>query len=290
MPGGALKVKEGFVETGNGRIWYSAYGEDKNGVLVLVVHGGPGFMSMPHVMKDLADERPVYFYDQLGCGKSDKAENPDYYSVENYVGELDGVIRDLGLSEVILLGHSWGAGLICAYMLDKKPEIVKKLILSSPYLSTPIWERDVRKLMSELPQPMVEIVRKAEETHEYGEEYYGVMIEFYKRHMYTHMPFPDYLMEAFGAINQELYGMLWGPSEFQITGKLRTFDLAPRLGEITAPVLLICGDRDEMDVRTLRDFQMAMTNAQMAVIPDARHMNHLEQPEIFKAIARDFLA
>ncbi|WP_422487144.1 proline iminopeptidase-family hydrolase [Gudongella sp. DL1XJH-153] len=290
MPGGAFEVKEGFIETEKGRIWYSVYGEDKKGVPLLVVHGGPGFLSMPQVIKDLADERPVYFYDQLGCGKSDKAENPEEYSVENYVRELDEVIRDIGLSEVILFGHSWGAGLVCSHLLDMKPEVVKKLVLSSPYLSTPKWEEDMKKLVSKLPESMVEIVRKAEETNEYGEEYFGVMMEFYKRHMYTHIPFPDYLMEAFGAINQEVYGMLWGPSEFEITGKLKSFDLSPRLGEITVPVLLICGDQDEMDVRTIRDFQMAIPNAQMAVIPDAGHMNHLEKPEIFKAIARDFLA
>lgn len=282
-------MNEGFIETEKGKIWYSVYGEDKRGIPMLVVHGGPGFLSMPQVIKELADERPVYFYDQLGCGKSEKAENPEYYSVENYVMELEEVLKGLELTEVILFGHSWGAGLVCYYMLEKKPVSVKKLVLSSPYLSTPIWERDVEKLLSALPEPMVQIVSRAEETHEYGEEYYGVMMEFYKRHMSTQRPFPDYLMEAFGAINQDVYGLLWGPSEFEITGKLRNFDLAPRLGEISVPTLLLCGDRDEMDVRTLRDFQMAMPNAQMAVIPYAGHMNHLDKPEIFKTIVRDFL-
>jgi proline iminopeptidase len=284
-----IEVKEGYIEGAKGRLWYSVYGEDRKGTPLLVVHGGPGFLSMPQVLSDLADERPVYFYDQLGCGKSDKAKDMDDYSVEYYTKELDDVIEGLELSEVILFGHSWGAGLVCSHMLENKPEGVKALILSSPYLSTPIWEEDMKKLVSKLPEPMVEIIRKAESDHEYGEDYFGVMMEFYKRHMYTHTPFPGYLMEAIGAINQELYGVMWGPSDLELTGKLRSFDLSPRLGEITVPVLLICGDRDEMDVRTLRDFQMAMSKGQMAVIPDAGHMNHLEKPDIFKAVVRDFL-
>lgn len=280
---------EGFIESKKGKIWYSVYGEDKEKTPLLVVHGGPGFLSMPGVNRDFSDERPVFFYDQLGCGKSDKAENPTDYSVEGYVEELDEVIKALGLSQVVLLGHSWGAALVCSYMLEKRPEGVKAIILSSPYLSSPMWDRDMKELISRMPKSFVEVVERADKEENYGEDYYGAMIEFYKKHMYTKSPFPGELMQVFGAINQDVYGMLWGPSDIKITGVLKDFDLYPRLGEIALPVLLICGDQDEMDVRTVRDYQMAFPDAKMAVVPDSGHMNHLEKPEIYKAVVRDFL-
>ena len=69
-------------------------------------------MTITEGFEELADQRPVYFYDQLGCGKSEKADSIDDYSIENYVEELAAVLKELHLEEVILLGHSWGGGLV----------------------------------------------------------------------------------------------------------------------------------------------------------------------------------
>jgi proline iminopeptidase len=41
---------EGFIETKNGKIWYRGYGENTKGVPLLVLHGGPGFLSLPEVV------------------------------------------------------------------------------------------------------------------------------------------------------------------------------------------------------------------------------------------------
>ncbi len=44
---------------------------------LLTLHGGPGF---PHnafaPLAQLGDERAVVFYDQLGCGQSDRPDDP----------------------------------------------------------------------------------------------------------------------------------------------------------------------------------------------------------------------
>lgn len=39
-------------------------------------------------LEPLWKDRPVFFYDQSGCGKSDRAADKNFYSVENYVAEL----------------------------------------------------------------------------------------------------------------------------------------------------------------------------------------------------------
>lgn len=280
---------EGFLETSSGRIWYSVYGEDRSGTPLLVVHGGPGFLSMPQVISEFADERPVYFYDQLGSGKSDRAKSENDYSVEGFVQELEDVRTALKLPKVILMGFSWGAGLVSSYMLEKKSTGVVALILSSPYLSTPLWNRDTKEIISRLPEEMITIIDKGRETKDFGEEYQNVVFEYYKRHLYCRWPFPDYLMGAFQQLNQDVYSQMWGPSEFELTGKLMDFDLFPRLSGINVPVLLTCGDRDELDVKTLKEFQLAIPNAQMAVLPNSAHMHHLEQPKIYKEIVSEFL-
>lgn len=47
-------MREGFLELGEGKICYSVYWEDLAGIPILAIHGGPGFLSMPEVVRDLA--------------------------------------------------------------------------------------------------------------------------------------------------------------------------------------------------------------------------------------------
>ena len=58
---------------------------------------------------------------------------------------------------------------------------------------------------------------------------------------------------------------------------------------ITAPTLLIWG---ELDVRSplsvAREFEQAMPDAKLVVIPEAGHVSNLEQPEQFNEAVREF--
>ena len=63
---------EGFVEVPGGRVFYTTMGNgDKTPLLLL--HGGPGGRSCGFsVLRDLAADRRVIRYDQLGSGQSDR--------------------------------------------------------------------------------------------------------------------------------------------------------------------------------------------------------------------------
>ena len=282
-------MREGFVTTPNGKIWYSVYGEEQTKTPLLAIHGGPGFLSMTDGMEELWRDRPVDFYDQLGCGRSDRAADANFYSVANYVEELKTVRAALGLTEVVLMGFSWGCALTCAYLLAERPAGVRGVALCAPYLSTPLWDADQRKNIALMPPTIRMAIENGEATGDYGEDYQAAMMAYYERHICALSPWPDSLQAAMGLMNEEVYQAMWGPSEFTITGKLKDFDLTLRLGEIPQPVLLTCGDRDEAGVKTVKDFQLAFSNARMAVIPQAAHLHQLERPAIFTAVVQDFL-
>ncbi len=282
-------MKERYISTDNGKIWSCVYGEDEKGVPLLVVHGGPGFLSMPQTISDLSVDRPVYFYDQLGCGRSDRASDDSLYSLETYTEELDAVRKELGLTDVVLVGFSWGCGLICSYILEKGPEGVKGLILSGPLLSSPIWEMDQRGNIAALSDSAIAAIGIGERDREYGEAYSEAVTEYYRKFLCNLDPWPDYLVNSMESMNVDVYIKMWGPSEFTVTGSLKQFDLYPRLKEIDVPVLLTCGDSDEAHVKSVKDFQEAFGNACMAVIPDATHMHHIERPEIYKISVGWFL-
>ena len=145
-------MREGYIDRKEGRLWYSVYGEGRPGTPVLALHGGPGFLSMPEVVSDLASGRPVYFYDQLGCGRSDRAPDTSWYTVERYVDELAEVRDRLGLERVILMGFSWGTALACAYLLERGLAGVGGLVLCGPFLSTARWDADQRRNIALLPE------------------------------------------------------------------------------------------------------------------------------------------
>ena len=59
----------------------------------------------------------VVCYDQLGCGESDKPDDPALWALERYVREAETVRAAMGLGTVHLYGHSWGAWFGIEYAL-----------------------------------------------------------------------------------------------------------------------------------------------------------------------------
>ncbi len=279
-----------FIATPQGHIWTSCHGPDRPGIPVLVVHGGPGFLSLPPVVADLSADRPVFFYDQLGCGRSDRPEDSSAYSVEHYVDELAQVCDALSLATCHLLAHSWGAMLAAEYLLRRRPGGVRSLVLCGPLLSTPLWERDQRRHIHRLPPRLRDIIAAAEADGRFdGPDYQSAMTAYYRRHVCRLDPWPGFLLDAMARMNLTVYLSLWGPSEFTTTGILKDADLTPRLPEIRIPVLLTGGEHDEASPDTLLSFRDALPKGELAVLPNASHMHHLEQPALFLAVVRDFL-
>ena len=129
------------------RTWYKVVGElnARSRVLpLLVLHGGPG---VPHdYLEDLArlaDEgRPVVFYDQIGCGRSDHPDDAALWTMATYVDELSAVRDALGLDRVHLFGHSWGGWLALEYALGR-PSGLASLVLARPEKGLPMRKRSV---------------------------------------------------------------------------------------------------------------------------------------------------
>ena len=81
-----------------------------------------------------------------------------------------------------------------------------------------------------------------------------------------------------------------GPSEFTVTGTLKTWDIMDRLGEITVPALLVGGRYDECTPGHMAEMHQRIAGSQLATIEDASHLCFAEQPETFNALVNKFLA
>lgn len=287
-------VREGRVEVVGGHVWYKIVGPEKSGVPLLVLHGGPG---VPHdylqPLQSLADQRPVVFYDQLGCGNSDRPEDASLWTIERYVDELATVRAALNLPRVHILGHSWGTMLAVDYMLQRRPDGVVSLTLAGPALSMERWVADQRVWMLELPRQVQDSIRKAEAAGTFDTpEYQSAIGAFYAKHVCRLDPWPDYVQRALSPekMGRNVYLHMCGPSEFSITGTLKNYERVDRLREIRTPALFICGRYDEATPAATEHYHRNLPGSRFAVIENASHLSWSEQPAAFNRAVRDFLS
>src|SRR4029079_9677887 len=114
-----LKDGEGYVGVRGGRIWYRVVGQGPRTPL-LVVHGCCGVGSYYLApLAALADDRPVIFYDQIDNGRSDRTNDTTYWRMPHFVEDIRRLREALGLREIHLYGHSFGAAIVADYMLTK---------------------------------------------------------------------------------------------------------------------------------------------------------------------------
>jgi proline-specific peptidase len=270
-----------------------AYRRDEGGpgTPLLVLHGGPGWPSMPlgpAVELVLAD-RPVVSYDQLGSGASDRPSDPALWTVERFVDELAQVRTALGLDEVHLLGHSWGSMLAVSALLTRPPG-VRSAVLSSPCLDARAWQADQRAWLREMPAEDHAVIEQCEAAGTTASpRYTAAMTRFYERHVCRLDPWPPEVEEMFTQVNDEVYGHMWGASEFTVTGTLRAFDVTGELPGLDLPVLFTCGEFDEARPETVRRHAALVPGARVVEVPGASHLPLLERPEPYWSAVGAFL-
>jgi pimeloyl-ACP methyl ester carboxylesterase len=158
---------EGYIPFRGYKVWYQATGDLRSGIPLVLLHGGPGIPgnSYADLMMQLAGRRPAVRYDQLGCGRSDRPDDPSLWRIQTFIDELTALRDALGLDRIHLLGHSWG-GMLAIEDLLTRPMGVKSLVLSSALCSTPFWVEEARRLRDALPAYVVATMRRFEDHHD----------------------------------------------------------------------------------------------------------------------------
>ena len=287
-PPAALAAREGLLPVPDGRVWYRVTGGGA-ATPVILLHGGPGYSSFYLKLLDsLGTDRTTIRYDQLGGGKSDRITDTLLFTIPHFVAELDSVRRALGGERVHLLGHSWGTILAIEYY-RAHPEHVASLILGSPALDIPAWERNAHRLVTTLPDSMQRAIAVREKAKEFSApDYQAALGEFYARYVWRH-PIQADLDSTLQTVNEAIYNHMQGPSEFTITGTLKRYDATGFLREVRVPTLYTVGEFDEADPPTVRHFAELTPGSQVVVLPGAAHLTTWDAPAEMLTATRAFL-
>ncbi|MHC1710338.1 MAG: proline iminopeptidase-family hydrolase [Methanomassiliicoccales archaeon] len=282
-------MKEGMLKVEGGRIWFRVTGD--GGIPLIVLHGGPGAThDYLDNLEALSNERTVVLYDQLGSGRSERPADRGLWRAGRFVEELDALIRHLGFGRFHLLGQSWGTMLALMYAQKYGRDGIASLVLSAPYLSSPLWEADQRRHVSALPEKERSAILECEARGDYTAPAYAeAMNVFYRRHVCRLPVWPENLDRTLQGMGLDVYNTMWGPSEFTLTGNMRDLDVTAFLPELQVPVLYTCGEFDEATPATTRHYSELTPGSLMTVFPGASHMHHLEEGS-FIPLVRAFLS
>lgn len=282
----------GFVDVTGGKVWWRRFGRGKRKTPLLLLHGGPGCghnYLLP--MKALAAERPVIFYDQLGCGLSDAPEDESLYRIPRFVDEIDAVRHALGLDRIILFGNSWGSMLAIEYMVTGRGKGVDKLILSGALASVTQATVGINRLVDSLPNGAGKRIRELEAAGQQASPEYEALVNvFYATHLCRANPAPPELEATIANLAKSpAYRVLNGPNEFTITGVMKDWERRADLGRIKVPTLITTGEFDEVTIDCEETIYNGIAGSRLKVMPGCSHLTMLENPGEYNAILRRFI-
>lgn len=283
-------AREGYIDVTGGRVWYRQYG-DRAQMPVLIVHGGPGSASdyMQPLAERLSVHRPAIVYDQLGCGRADHPDDDALWTVDRSVAELDQVRAALGLNRCHLLGHSWGGWLAIDYM-SREPRGIARLVLASTSASIPQFMAEARKLIDAMPEPARSTIIELGAREEYANpEYLDAVKVFYHLHLDRRDPWPESVGKEKTADTRP-YQVMNGPTEFDVIGRLATWDRSADLDRITVPTLITVGRYDEITPACAESIRAGVRNSRVVQFDNSAHLAHLEEGERYARVVEDFLS
>ncbi len=272
------------VTVGTAEIAYHDVGQGER--TLVLVHGLGSYMpAWSRNVEALAEHNRVVVIDLPGYGKSSKA-NYDY-SMRFFAKALRGVVRELDLKRVVLVGHSMGGQIAMTYALDYPGEL-EALVLTSPAGLERFKDGEARWL-AQMTTP--EFTCKADDEaiwvrHAQNFDRIPREAEFMVRDRIAVRGGPDFESYCV-AVSRSVAGMLDQP-------------VADRLDEIDVPTLVLFGDNDALipnpflhggsTVRMAKKSVKELPDAELVVLEKAGHMAQFERAQEWNREVTRFLA
>jgi proline-specific peptidase len=191
-------------------VWVKRVGNNPK-IRLLLLHGGPGATHELYECFDghLPAEGIEYiYYDQLDSYYSDQPNDPDLWTIEHFVDEVEQVRRALGLNRdnFFLYGQSWGGTLAIEYALAHQQNL-KGLIISNMVSNIQAYNQYAQEVLGpQMPPEVLAEIQQLERDEDYENPRYE---ELLMQHHYTEhvlrMPldeWPDSIMRIFKHLNR----------------------------------------------------------------------------------------
>ena len=271
------------VVAGKYKVWTKKLGTGS--VKVLLLHGGPGFShEYLEAFESFLPQAGVemYYYDQLGCNNSDQPDDPSLWTLARYTEEVEEVRRALGLEHFVLYGHSWGGILAIEYALTHQQHL-RGLVISNMTAGVQAYLKRADFIKRHLPPGIQARLAVLEAKQDYDSpEYQNLMMnELYTKTLCRTHPWPEPVSRTFRHVNDKIYNLMQGKSEFLVTGNLRDWERWDRLPDIKVKTLTVGARHDEMDPQDMRKMAALMPHADYVFCPNGSHFCMWDDQRIY---------
>lgn len=284
--------RDKFIESQGLPIHYLEWG-DPSGEPLVLVHG---YLDLAHSWKWLAESlqreaaRPLWMIapDCRGHGDSGWVGAGGYYYFPDYVFDLDGVIRSLGVARCQLIGHSMG-GTISLLFAGAFPERVSRLVLIEG-IGPPGME------FSDAPPRMKRWIAEVRERgRRHFREYTSVAAGASQLQQTNPRLSDEVALDlARAAMKQNERGKwVWKFDPLHRTVSPQPFytrQALEFLRRIECPVLVVDGKESRQMKRTDKQERYdAIRNHRRVIIDHAGHMVHQDNPRQLAKVLSEFL-
>jgi pimeloyl-ACP methyl ester carboxylesterase len=263
-----------FADGAAGKIHYEVHGEHPGTPLVLVM-GVAGSCKgwLPFQVPAFSKRRRVVIFDHRGVAESEDDGKP--FSTAELAGDLLAVLDALGTERADVLGAFMG-GMVAQQLALSAPERLDKLLLAGTYARPDAKRRLLLEQWKEMARADASqdlLMRNRllwtlrDETLDDTELVDG-MIAFFRRDG------PAAPTDVFERQCDACLG----------------HDVLARLAEIERPVLLLCGEHDQLTPPRLhRQMAERLPDARLVTLPHAGHLAPAECAERFNLVVEQFL-
>jgi len=272
---------------GEFRVWTKQFGNNPK-IKILLLHGGP---AMTHEYMECFETffqregYEFYEYDQLGSYYSDQPKDSSLWTTKRFVEEVEQVRKAIGADKnnFYIIGNSWGGILAIEYAL-KYQKNMKGLLVANMMASAPEYGKYANEVLSKQMKPEVLAeIRSLEAKKDFSNPRYMELLipNYYKKHLCRLKEWPDGLNRASKHINNEIYTIMQGPSEFGISGRLANWDIKNRLHEITIPTLMIGAKYDTMNPKAMEEQSKLVKKGRYLYCPNGSHLAMWDDQKVF---------
>ncbi len=269
---------EDIVQVRGNRLNVRSFGCDSLPVIVFL-HGFTGSVeTWQPVFQYLQGRFKMIAVDLTGHGKSAVPIEPECYSMNEQIADLEELFDQLGLETFALVGYSMGGRIALAYTI-RYPKRVKALILesASPGLKTELERAERRETDQKLAEKILT-------------EGLLAFVNFWES-----IPLFDsqkkLSVERQKMIRQERLSQ----SETGLANSLLGIGTGSQpsywnnLSSITLPVFLVTGEIDMKFVNIAREMEKYLPTVDHQTIKGAGHAIHVEKPTLFATMIEKYL-
>lgn len=281
-----LKAGEYKAELNGLKLWYKVSGQGP--VCLMPTPGwGPSSDLYFRTLKTLENSFTVVYLDSRGTGRSGKAKAATEYTWDHFVSDLDALRVHLKQDKVWLMGHSEGGMQILHYACKYPERVGGMVVLASAATVSPADDFAIfGRIMKRKNEPWFAEAMKAQQAGppKTDAEMATGMSKFLPAYWADPARIEKY-QEHFAATTMSIEAV-----RGQQESKRMKFDLTGELKKVTAPCLIVAGDKDAFcTAAAARQLHLCLPNSKLLIIEDCGHFMWMEQAEVFNTQVPQFL-